>query len=253
MTRSAEDALDELYSALPGDFVAVRNRLAALLAAAGDLEQARALKERRKPVLSVWAVNQAVRRDPGGADALLDAGRRLVDAALRGDAGSVRDASAGRRRAVAALLEVSSSVLAELGRPPTRTVLDRIARTLYGAAVDPEAGPLLKRGLLPADVDADPLAGVALPVESGRPREPRAGSTDAGIAELRRAAEDADATAARLERAAARAQAEAERAREEAAAARRAADRAQAKLERRTAGASGGTRVTRDRGRSGSS
>ncbi len=62
---AVEDALDELYSARPEDFTALRARLAATAKRGGDAAAARRISGSRKPTTAAWVVNLLALR--GGA------------------------------------------------------------------------------------------------------------------------------------------------------------------------------------------
>src|SRR6478752_1021545 len=99
-----DDALDELYAAAPGDFVAERSRLAKALKADGRGEEAAELAKVRKPPLAAWVLNQLARRNRRDVDLLLDSGNRLREAQAGVLGGADRDslarAAAAQREAV---------------------------------------------------------------------------------------------------------------------------------------------------------
>src|SRR5262245_16113077 len=79
-------ALDALYTAPLGDFIAERKRLAAELRAAGEQDAANQLGRRRRPTTSAWTVNQLYRHARDAFDALLAAARGI----RKGDLGETR-------------------------------------------------------------------------------------------------------------------------------------------------------------------
>src|SRR5947207_15901983 len=72
--RSVDREIDKLYGLSPEEFTAARDGLAKELKAAGDQSGATSVKALRRPTVAAWAVNQVVRREPKGADGLLEAG-----------------------------------------------------------------------------------------------------------------------------------------------------------------------------------
>src|SRR5438876_8333043 len=88
--------VDRLYTVPLDQFVAERDALARDLKKAGDSQAAAEVKALRKPSVSAWAVNQAVRADPAAADELVEAGRAVRAAQRRavegGGSADLRDA-----------------------------------------------------------------------------------------------------------------------------------------------------------------
>jgi hypothetical protein len=197
---------DELFALPLEEFTAARNALAKDLTAAGDKDAAAHVKALRKPSRAAWALNQLAREHPDAVTDLRAAGERLraaQDAALRGDASTMRDAN----RAVASAVEG----LADRAGQVTPAVRDAIVSTLRAAAVDEDAGELLRRGLLVTEVDPTGfgIEGVELPPELERKTREPEGPDPHLVAE----AERAEARAARLLEAAATAETRAKEAR----------------------------------------
>jgi hypothetical protein len=134
-----EDELDLLYRGSREDFISERNALAKRLRAEGQPELAERVRRLRKPSVSAWAVNQAVRANRPEADRLLEAGRRLrgaQEAALEGrDRDELRDAMAEEQAAVDGMVE---AVRRAAGGPRalSPSVLDRATETLRAVARD---------------------------------------------------------------------------------------------------------------------
>ncbi|HZN16298.1 MAG TPA: hypothetical protein VFB78_18670 [Acidimicrobiales bacterium] len=196
----------DLFALPLEEFTAARNALAKELTAAGDKAGAAQVKALKKPSRAAWVLNQLAREHPGDVSDLREAGGRLraaQDAALRGDASTMRDAN----RAVADLVES----LAERAGSVTTAVRDAIVSTLRAAAVDEAAGELLARGTLVAEVDPTGfgLEGVELPPEIERKTREPEGPDPHLVAE----AERAEARANRLLEAAAAAETRAQEAR----------------------------------------
>ena len=85
---------DDLYGLPVEEFTKARDELAKELRTAGKKEAADEVKSLRKPSVSAWAVNQAVRRSPPEAKALVKAGDELRKA----QRGVVSGRSSARRR-----------------------------------------------------------------------------------------------------------------------------------------------------------
>src|SRR5579871_4311333 len=97
--RAGEPEWDELYAAPVDAFVARRGELVKQLTERGEKEQAAALGKAKRPPLSAWAVNQAVRQESPALAGLFEAGARMrqAQAALMsgGDPQAFREASEG--------------------------------------------------------------------------------------------------------------------------------------------------------------
>jgi hypothetical protein len=146
-----EARIDELY-ALPLDrFTAERDALAKTLRAQGATDDARRVKELRKPVVSAWALNALAREDPETVAELDRLGRRLRDAQRRavsgGDADALRDAMDERRALVSRLAAAARGIL-ERGGLGGSSPAEEIATTLDAAAVDEEAAAAVISGRL---------------------------------------------------------------------------------------------------------
>jgi hypothetical protein len=243
---SVEREIDALYELAPEDFTAARDRLAKDLKIRGDPEGAVRVKGLRRPTLAAWAVNQVVRADPDGADALLKAGDELRKAqrrALSGvSGGGLRQAAEHRRKVLRGLLKVGEEILREAGRASAGT-LEAIQATFEAASTDEDAGRLVKEGRLakelPPPAGFGTVEGLALvppPAETARAQD------RAETARSKRAPDERKRQAARLadlrtERDAARKQAqsserEAKTARKDAQSASSSAVKAQEEAER---------------------
>ncbi len=93
----------ELFAVPPEDFIAARNAMVAELKAAGNDDDAAAVKALRRPTVTAYAVNHLAASDAEDIGELLDLGRRLVAAQRQvlsgrgGAAGELREATDARR------------------------------------------------------------------------------------------------------------------------------------------------------------
>src|SRR3989442_11324430 len=142
VVRRGSDAADDLYTVPPSDFTRVRDALARKLRSAGQDSIANSVRQRRKPTVAVWALNQAARKAPGHVQTFLSALDRVKRAQLRqpGDWGR---ASESMRAAVARIVSDARNALQITGTAWTPSLLRRVSDTLRGAASDPA-----KRGQL---------------------------------------------------------------------------------------------------------
>ncbi len=173
----------DLFSVAPDEFVAARDELVRELRAAGDKDEAAAIKALRRPAVPVWALNQVARSDPPAIRDLLDAtsaARAAQDEVLAGaDAGVLREAVARRREASSAVARVARRVIDESGRSGDAEVRD-IENALNAIVGSERLAEDLGRGELTgldADVEADDLfASLASSVESRPARGRKAGT-----------------------------------------------------------------------------
>lgn len=241
MPSSERAALDELYAAAPGDFVATRKRLA---------KKHPGLAKRRKPTQTAYALNQLARRHPDAVADLVDAGRALSRAqrkALRGSASGLREAIDRQRAVIRERMQEVARLVTELGVDDAH--LPELARALQAALVDPAVGEQLEEGHLERVPEASGGLFELGPVEESPAKEQttaaatkRAAAKEAAAAKAaarkKRAAErraaiaEAEAHAEALAKAARIATAEAAKARQVAAAAKKKAAAAATALAR---------------------
>ncbi len=140
----------------------------------GKKEAAEALRALRKPSISAWAVNQAVRNRPQEAKALVKAGAELRKAqrgAISGrDPDALRAATRAHRDLVEELTETAREVLSSRGSVAP-SVLLRVAQTLRSASVEKESSKALLAGALAEDVEQTGFG----PLLSAVPTRSRAG------------------------------------------------------------------------------
>ena len=174
---------DDLYGLPVEEFTKARDELAKELRKAGKKEAADEIKSLRKPSVSAWAVNQAVRRSPQETKALVKAGDELRKA-QRGvvsgrDPAQLRDATTAHRRLVEELTEEARAALEERGAAAAATVT-RVAQTLRAASIDKEASKALTAGTLAEDVEQAGFGPLLSAVPSGpRPKGRRAAAKPA--------------------------------------------------------------------------
>jgi hypothetical protein len=167
---------DDLYSLPVEEFTKARDALAKELRTSGKKEAADEVKSLRKPSVSAWAVNQAVRRRPQEAKALVKAGDELRKA-QRGvvsgrDPAQLREANSAHRRLVEELTDEARAALEERGAATAATVT-RVAQTLRAASIDKEASKTLKAGTLAEDVEQAGFGPLLAAVPSGARSRPR--------------------------------------------------------------------------------
>ncbi len=148
---AAGDVVDRLYGLPLEEFTAQRDLAARELRRAGDREAAAELAKLPKPTPAAWTANLVARDRPELVEALLDAGAALREAqeqALAGGGGdALRDAMAGQRRTVEAVMGAAQSYR-PAGRALSRAMADRLRTTLQAAAGDEALSAALAAGRL---------------------------------------------------------------------------------------------------------
>lgn len=139
-----DDAVQTLYQAAFGDFVAERKRLAMELKTQGDKDGAAQLGKLQRPPVSAWVVNQLWWRKRESFEALLALAARVT--------ASDRDAAKQHREALAGLRDDAARILQEQGNAATETTLRRVTTTLSAIAAAGGFAPDAP-GMLSADRD----------------------------------------------------------------------------------------------------
>lgn len=150
MAGVATDVADRLYTAPPDGFVAARAEAVAEAKAAGDAAAAKAIAALRKPSVAAWLVNLlAIRRPDLVAELVeLSAALHAAQRELRGP--QLRELSAQRRGAVAALVAQARALAMEVD--PTlaagKLPLGEVEATLNAALADADVAEQVRSGRL---------------------------------------------------------------------------------------------------------
>ena len=116
-----QDERDDLADVPPEEFVAARDALAKKLKSKGKSDEAAAVKKLRKPTVTRWVADHVLRHHAREIEGLRSAVRRVAEAQeaaiTRGDRSALSDATAERRRAMAALGRTVDDVLSADERP----------------------------------------------------------------------------------------------------------------------------------------
>jgi hypothetical protein len=149
-SKLVEQAADDLYGLLPGEFTRARDARVKELRKE-DREAADAVKALRKPSVAAWALNQLARRRPKDLDRLLAAGEDLRSAQEEllegGDRAAFQKAAAKERELVAELSGEAAALAGEAGQSGTG-LQEKVAGSLHAAALDPETADELRAGRL---------------------------------------------------------------------------------------------------------
>lgn len=209
----------DLYGLPLEQFTEQRNALARELRRQGQRDQATAMSKLRKPSVAAWAVNQLVRTQQRGVDALFSAGDALRKAqadvlAGRGDAASLRQQVAAERAAIEHLTDKARGLLNSDGHELTPARIEQVNDTLHAAALDPDAREKVKDGCLVRELRHVGLGGLETAGGAPPPRRQTRRRSDGRKQEA--AARQAVAAARRRLEAAARQLREAEQRRDRA-------------------------------------
>lgn len=205
-----ERELAALYALPLEAFTKARNDLASRLRKAHQAEAAAEVRGLRKPSLVVWAANRLAHVQAQHTAELIAAGERLREVQQRALAGGaepaeIAEATAREREALRTLLGAARE---ELGGKATASLLDRLTRTLRGAAVDAQLSQVLAAGRLTEELGAVGFGPLEAVQKRPRRDELRRAARER-VAELRATAQQLAGEAADAERAATEAEQEA--------------------------------------------
>jgi hypothetical protein len=144
-----DDLLDQLYTAPPERFIAVRDDAVAAARKAGDRSTAEAIGKLRKPTVAAWLVNLLSRKRPELLGELLALGDALRTAQhdLRGS--ELRELSIRRRAAIGGLVGQVRQLAREAGRDGREALpLGEVEATLAAALAEPEVAEAVRAGTL---------------------------------------------------------------------------------------------------------
>ena len=199
MAGVVDRAVQELYALPLQEFTRARNARAAALKAAGQSAEARAVRQLRRPPVTLWVTNQLARAAPERLAALVKSVGELRRTQLR-DRDAAGEALRRQRAELDGLVASADAILVEHGHRATPAMQRRISDTLLGAAVDRRRADELRAGRL-----TEELAAPGFEVFADAPKAPRLRLVRGGKSEAdsRRARTDGQAAmqAAREQRA----------------------------------------------------
>ncbi len=188
---SVAEVADELYALTPADFTAARDERARQVRAAGQRDEAAAIKKLARPTASAWLVNQLARAAPDRMIRLYELGEELQEAqrTLAGD--RLRELSVQRRQVINDLLPAASDLAGRADQPASAAVLGEVRATLEAALADADARAAVRSGRLTKALAYAGLGEVDMTAALAVPAEPRAGkgAGDTGTAAARAAAD----------------------------------------------------------------
>lgn len=203
MAIDKESRLDYLYSSPLADFTRLRNDLAKELSAEGRDDEATEIKKLKKPPVTAWATNLLAKEARRGLEKLIAASRDLERGLAGGDNQLVKQATAARRKALAALRQEAAQILEESGHNAGPAPLERIVRNLQFAAADATVRGSLLKGRLSSDLEPSGLEAAFESVgEDAAERKARERKRDQRRKELEAELADADEVLAAARKAA---------------------------------------------------
>jgi hypothetical protein len=176
------DVADELYALTPVQFTAARDERARQVRAAGQRDEAAAIKKLPRPTASAWLVNQLGRAAPDRMARLYELGAELEEAqrTLAGD--RLRELSVQRRQVINDLLSVASDLAGQADQPASAAVLGEVRATLEAALADANARAAVRSGRLTKSLAYAGLGEVDLTAAMAVPAAPRAGKGSGQVA-----------------------------------------------------------------------
>ena len=156
-----QEAIAELYSGDPGEFIERRSGLAARARTAGDAALAKKITGLRKPTRSAWILNQLVRSAPEVTSQLAELGDELRAAQRSLDGPAIRELSLRRRQLIDALTRQAFALSGQ--QPPPPVLKDEVTATLNAALADPQFNEQLRAGALDRAVRRDGFGPEAAP------------------------------------------------------------------------------------------
>jgi hypothetical protein len=178
---SIAEVADELYGLSPAEFTAARDERARQARAAGQRDQAAAIKKLARPTASAWLVNQLARDAPDQIARLVEVGEALEEAqrTLAGD--RLRELSGERRQVINELLPHATDIAGRAGQPASPVVMGEVRATLEAALADAGARAAIRSGRLTKALayaglgEVDLSAAVALPASQPPDASPARG------------------------------------------------------------------------------
>ena len=156
-----QEAIAELYSGDPAEFIERRSGLAARARTAGDAALAKKITGLRKPTRSAWILNQLVRSAPEVTSQLAELGDELRAAQQSLDGPAIRELSLRRRQLIDAVTRQAFALAGQQSPPPV--LKDEVTATLNAALADPEFNEQLRAGALDRAVHRDGFGPAAAP------------------------------------------------------------------------------------------
>ncbi|MEP6560086.1 MAG: hypothetical protein ABJD68_03305, partial [Nakamurella sp.] len=141
-----QQAIDELFSADPDEFMRRRAELAAAAKGSGDAAVGKQITALRKPTRSAFTVNKLARDQPDLIAELVELGEQLRDAEKSVEPKQIRELTRRRRRLIDALTRRAFEVVDQ--SPPSSALRDEVVSTLTAALADADIARQVADGVL---------------------------------------------------------------------------------------------------------
>jgi hypothetical protein len=145
---SVAEVADELYALSPAEFTAARDERARQARAAGQRDEAAAIKKLARPTASAWLVNQLARTAPDQIARLIAVGKALEEAQRNLVGERLRELSTERRQVINELLPHATEIARQAGQPASQGTMGEVRATLEAALADARARAAVQSGRL---------------------------------------------------------------------------------------------------------
>ncbi|SDJ52245.1 hypothetical protein SAMN05444157_3781 [Frankineae bacterium MT45] len=143
-----DEVADELYSLVPDEFIAERNRQEKQAKAAGNPDLAAAIHGLPKPNIVGWLANQLARQHAEEIAPLIDIGAAMREATRELSMEQLRDLTAKQRQVVNALVQQAKVIASAAEKTVSEENRRGLEATLHAALADEQAAHLLLAGRL---------------------------------------------------------------------------------------------------------
>jgi hypothetical protein len=140
-----DEVADQLYAAVPEDFVALRADAAKQARESGDRSLAASIGKLRRPTVVAWLVNSLSRQQPDAVRELVELGRQFRAAQRSLDGKRMRELSKQRQGMLAQLTKLGQSIA---GRDLTADVIRGFQQSLEAVLADADAAEQVTDGRL---------------------------------------------------------------------------------------------------------
>ena len=141
-------AVEQLYAVAPGEFTALRARLAKEAKSAGDADLAKAITGLRKPTVAAWALNHYVREHGDELEELRSFAELLREAQRTLDSEQLRLLGRERAKRVDAVADRVAAEAQSAGQPLGAGVAQEVRDTLTALIADEDAEVSVLTGAL---------------------------------------------------------------------------------------------------------
>lgn len=143
-----DEAVNQLYSLQPEEFLDARRQLVLTTKSAGEPGLATAIGSVRKPTAAAWAINQLTRRQPEEIERLLTLAASLHEAQERVDGKALKELGRERTRLIDELVRSSAQTAKEAGGSLSPPMANQVRETFVAALASTAATEAVASGQL---------------------------------------------------------------------------------------------------------